>query len=332
MQKPRASTIGSSFSLENSQGGKECKEEERNTPVLLETFPPWLKRTHPGPSTIPKKNSALVIKGFYKYMQDTRNFFPAVASYLKGFSFNFYSTENFPHGFEKWVEEAANTQAEQLSKELQLDCVGSQTWHYTPYVIKTEACEVDSTQNGCWNATNCGDDPVTPVFSQYKRSEAGSPHAIDAVRTLGLRKHVLKENLGEKKRTKVNVDYEMATQPSGQRVGLAGLRLAQATYWICSNPRPLFYIANWLPSPVRVFSPVMLYLNYLVLTKYLSRMPVNQMDKLSALSTINKRFTLNLESYDSATSFSVLTNAANQCLSLPWLSTLQATVNAMLSK
>ena len=48
-----------------------------------------------------------------------------MASYLKGFSFNFYSTENFPHGFEKWVEEAANTQAEQLSKELQLDCVGS---------------------------------------------------------------------------------------------------------------------------------------------------------------------------------------------------------------
>lgn len=68
MQKPRASTIGSSFSLENSQGGKECKEEERNTPVLLETFPPWLKQTHPGPSTIPKKNRALVIKGFYKYM------------------------------------------------------------------------------------------------------------------------------------------------------------------------------------------------------------------------------------------------------------------------
>jgi len=33
------------------------------------------------------------------------------------------------------------------------------------------------------------------------------------------------------------------------------------------------------------------------------------MDKLSALSTINKRFTLNLDSYDSATSFSVL----NQC-------------------
>ena len=68
MQKPRASTIGSSFSLENSQGGKGCKEDERNTPVLLETFPPWLKRTHPGPSTIPKKNRALVIKGFYKYM------------------------------------------------------------------------------------------------------------------------------------------------------------------------------------------------------------------------------------------------------------------------
>ena len=87
------------------------------------------------------------------------------SAYLKGFSFNFYSTENFPHGFEKWVEEAANTQAEQLSKELQLDCVGSYTWHYTPYVIKTEACEVDSTQNGCWNATNCGDDAVTPVLS-----------------------------------------------------------------------------------------------------------------------------------------------------------------------
>ena len=31
MQKPRASTIGSSFSLENSQGGKECKEEEPNS-------------------------------------------------------------------------------------------------------------------------------------------------------------------------------------------------------------------------------------------------------------------------------------------------------------
>ena len=56
------------------------------------------------------------------------------------------------------------------------------------------------------------------------------------------------------------------------------------------------------------------------------------MDKLSALSTINKRFTLSLDSYDSATSFSVLTNAANQYLSLSWLSTLQATVNAMLSK
>ena len=56
MQKPRASNTGSSFSLENSQGGEGCKEEERNTPVLLETFPPWLKRTHPGPSTIdPKK-------------------------------------------------------------------------------------------------------------------------------------------------------------------------------------------------------------------------------------------------------------------------------------
>ena len=61
-------------------------------------------------------------------------------------------------------------------------------------------------------------------------------------------------------------------------------------------------------------------------------MPVNYMDKLSALSTINKRFTLNLDSDDSATSFSVLTNAANQCLSLSWLSTLQATVNARLSK
>ena len=56
------------------------------------------------------------------------------------------------------------------------------------------------------------------------------------------------------------------------------------------------------------------------------------MDKLSALSTINKRFTLSLDSYDSATSFSVLTNVANQYLSLSWLSTLQATVNAMLSK
>lgn len=67
MQKPRASTIGSSFSLENSQGGKGCKEEEFNTPFLLETFPPWLKRTHPGPST-PEKNRASVIKGFYKYV------------------------------------------------------------------------------------------------------------------------------------------------------------------------------------------------------------------------------------------------------------------------
>lgn len=40
MQKPRASATGSSFLLENSQGEKGCKEEERNTPVLLETFPP----------------------------------------------------------------------------------------------------------------------------------------------------------------------------------------------------------------------------------------------------------------------------------------------------
>ena len=40
MQKPRVSTTGSSFLLENSQGEEECKEEERNTPVLLKTFPP----------------------------------------------------------------------------------------------------------------------------------------------------------------------------------------------------------------------------------------------------------------------------------------------------
>lgn len=106
-----------------------------------------------------------------------------------------HSTKYFPHRLEKRVEESANTQAEELPKALKLDDIGPQTRHDTPYVIKTETSEVDSTQNGCRYAADGCDDPVTPVLGGYKSTEAGSPHTIDTVRTIRLSKHILKENL-----------------------------------------------------------------------------------------------------------------------------------------
>lgn len=106
-----------------------------------------------------------------------------------------HSTKYFPHRLEKRVEESANTQTEELPKALKLDDIGPQTRHDTPYVIKTETSEVDSTQNGCRYAADGCDDPVTPVLGGYKSTEAGSPHTIDTVRTIRLSKHILKENL-----------------------------------------------------------------------------------------------------------------------------------------
>lgn len=109
--------------------------------------------------------------------------------------FNFYSAENFPHRLEERVKESANTQTEQLPKALQLDDVGSQARHNAPDVVKTEAREVDSAQDGCGDCADSGDDPVTPVLGGYKGAEAGSPHTINTVRTIRLGKHVLKKNL-----------------------------------------------------------------------------------------------------------------------------------------
>ena len=106
-----------------------------------------------------------------------------------------HSTEYLAYRLEKRVEESANTQTEELPKALKLDDIGPQTRHDTPYVIKTETSEVDSTQNGCGDAADGSDDPITPVLGGYKSTEADSPHTIDTVRTIRLSKHILKENL-----------------------------------------------------------------------------------------------------------------------------------------
>lgn len=106
-----------------------------------------------------------------------------------------HSTEYLPHRLKKWVEESANTQTEELPKALKLDDIGPQARHDTPYVIKTETSEVDSTHDGCRHAADGCDDPVTPVLGGYKSAEAGSPHTIDTVRAVRLSEHILKENL-----------------------------------------------------------------------------------------------------------------------------------------
>ena len=106
-----------------------------------------------------------------------------------------HSTEYLPHRLEKRVEESANTHTEELPKTPKLDDIGPQARHDTPYVVKTETSEVDSTQDGCRHATDGSDDPVTPVLGGNKGTEAGSPHTIDAVRTIRLSEHILKENL-----------------------------------------------------------------------------------------------------------------------------------------
>lgn len=112
--------------------------------------------------------------------------------------FNSYSTKNFPQRFEKRIKEGANTQAKQLSKALQLDDVGSQAGHDAPNVVKTETSEVQSTADSCGDPADGGNDSVTPVLCGYKCAEAGPPDAINAVRTIGLSKHILKKDLGGK--------------------------------------------------------------------------------------------------------------------------------------
>ena len=106
-----------------------------------------------------------------------------------------YATENLPHRLEKGVKESANTQTEELPKALQLDNIGSQARHDTPYVIKTEASEVDSAHYGSWYTADGCYNPITPVLGGHKCTEAGPPHAIDTVRTVWLSEHILKENL-----------------------------------------------------------------------------------------------------------------------------------------
>ena len=72
---------------------------------------------------------------------------------------------------------------------------------------------------------------------------------------------------------------------------------ALATSWICSRSSRVQIPGHACKQPtgcflpVGVFNPVMLYLNLFV-CKYLSGVPVNQLDKLSALSTINKPLNL----------------------------------------
>ena len=106
-----------------------------------------------------------------------------------------HPTEYLPHRLEKRVEESANTQTKDLPEALKLDDIGPKTRHDTPYVIKTETSEVDSTQNGCRYPADGSNDPVTPVLGGYKSTEASSPHTIDTVRTIRLSEHILKENL-----------------------------------------------------------------------------------------------------------------------------------------
>ena len=106
-----------------------------------------------------------------------------------------HSTKYLPHRLEKWVEECANTQTEELPKTLKLDDIGPQARHDAPYVVKTKTSEVDSTHDSCRHAADGGDDPVTPVLGGYKSTEACSPHTIDTVRAVRLSEHILKENL-----------------------------------------------------------------------------------------------------------------------------------------
>ena len=77
-----------------------------------------------------------------------------------------------------------------------------------------------------------------------------------------------------------------------------GLNPSLVTFWICSWPSLVQILGHACKQPtccllpVGVFNPVMLYLNYLFLSQYFSGVPVNQQDKLSALSTINKPLNL----------------------------------------
>ena len=68
---------------------------------------------------------------------------------------------------------------------------------------------------------------------------------------------------------------------------------------LSSNLRPLLYmsIAMWLPPASWGFWSCYAVFELLFVSKYLSGVPVNQLDKLSALSTINKPLNHSLKTF-----------------------------------
>lgn len=111
-----------------------------------------------------------------------------------------YTTEDLAQGFEERVAEGLDAEGIDAADALGLDQAALDAGHHRPDVTEGDAGEQEAPEQGDGDAEDGRQHAVAPVLGYGEGGVAEFPHAVQAVRAVGLRDDVLKLHLKGRRR------------------------------------------------------------------------------------------------------------------------------------